>query len=151
MHRRVQGGLPGFHPVRTGTNKGQRSHVRRPAGTAAAECPEGVEPPGEAPVAQIFNIPKSPITAGPQTTHYAARGRKALAFVMGLCPTVQGRGRGQVTTRHRRWPSPQGLHGNCTSESQSHNDLLPPLASHSRPFACALAPRGWKHCCKWCV
>ena len=29
------------------------------------------------------DFPKSPITAGPRTPHYAAQGRKVVAFVMG--------------------------------------------------------------------
>ena len=77
--RRVQGGLPGS--PRSGLEQTKDGHPSSPAGTAAAECPEGVEPPaGEAPAAQISQRAPSPQGRGRLT----ARGRKALAFVMGL-------------------------------------------------------------------
>ena len=76
--RRVQGGLPGS--PRSGLEQTKDGHPSSPAGTAAAECPEGVEPPaGEAPAAQISQRAPSPQGRGRLT----ARGRKALAFVMG--------------------------------------------------------------------
>ena len=80
-------------PPGPGWNK-QRTEIPRPsspAGTAAAECPEGVEPPaapGGSPCGPDF--PKGPIAAGPLTDASLCGKRPQSCSVRH--GTVQGRG-----------------------------------------------------------